>query len=99
MSNRLVSNVIIIDSAAGNTPIIQTISNSVGMITKFHINAVMFYGNDTTGSLQLSTTDTTNIIMRLGGSNVSSTQFGRDQQLEDLKVPSLVAGTAWIYLS
>ena len=98
MANRLVSNVIIIDSAAGNTPIISTISNSVGQITKFHVNAVMFFGNDTTGRLHLSTTDTSNVIMKLGGDYVSSTQFGTQQTLEDLKVPSLVAGTAWIYL-
>ena len=98
MANRLVSNVLIVDSAAGNTPIISTISNSASMMTKFHVNSVMFFGNDTTGLLQLASADTTGIIMKLGGSFVSSTQFGTKQQLEDLKVVTLTAGTAWFYL-
>ncbi len=99
MSNRLISNVLIVDSAAGNTPIISTISNSVGMITKFHVNAVMFFGNDTTGLLQVASADTTGIILKLGGMNVSSTQFGKEQTLEDLKVVTLTVGTAWFYLA
>jgi len=99
MSNRLYSNVIIVDSAAGNTPIINTISSSLGMLTKFNVNAVMFFGNDTTGLLQVASADTTGIILKLGGAFVSSTQFGKDQPLQDLKVPTLTAGTAWFYLA
>ena len=99
MANRLVSNVIIVDSAAGNTPIVNSISNSVGQMTKFHVNSVMFFGNDTTGRLQVSAVDTTNVIIQLGGIFVSSTQFGQQQPLEDLKIPLLTAGTAWIYLA
>jgi len=99
MANRLVSNVIIVDSAAGNTPIVNSISNSVGQMTKFHVNSVMFFGNDTTGRVQVTTTDTANVIIQLGGIFVSSTQFGQQQPLEDLKIPLLTAGTAWIYLA
>ena len=98
MANRLVSNVIIVDSAAGNTPIVSSISNSAGQMTKFHVNAVMFFGNDTTGRLQMTSADTTNVIIQLGGIFASSTQFGQQQQLEDLKVPTLTNGTAWVYL-
>ena len=98
MSNRLISNVLIVDSAAGNATIISTISNSASQITKFHVNAVMFFGNNTTGLLEVATADTTGIIMKLGGAFVSSTQFGTKQQLEDLKVVTLTAGTAYFYL-
>lgn len=69
------------------------------MISKFNVNSVMFFGNDTTGLLQMASTDTTGIIMKLGGAFVSSTKFGQKQTLEDLKVVTLTAGTAWIYLA
>ena len=81
------------------SPIVNTISGSAGQMTKFHVNSVMFFGNNTTGLLQISATDTTGIIMKLGGAYVSSTQFGQQQSLEDIKVPTLTAGTAWIYLA
>ena len=99
MANRLISNVLIIDSSAGNAFIIDTISNSAGQMKKFHVNAIMFFGNDTTGRLQVSSVDTSGIIVQLGGIFVSSTQFGQQQPLEELKVPLLTAGTAWIYLA
>ena len=98
MSNRLISNVLIVDSASLNNTLVSTLSNSASQITKFHVNAVMFFGNDTTGRLEVTSTDTSGVILKLGGAFVSSTQFGTKQQLEDLKVVTLTAGTAYFYL-
>ncbi len=108
MANRLVSSVIIVDSAAGNSFIISTISNSASHFTKFHVNAIEFWSADTTGKCIISSgADTTNVIKMFGWVNggagfapaTQSTEFGQQQPLEDLKFPTLTAGTAWIYLA
>jgi len=113
MANRLVSNVIIVDSAAGSTPIVQTISNSRNHITKMHVNAIAFWSADTTGACQVACGNgSTGVIASFswlqggapansinGGPATQSTQFGQNQPLEDIMIPTLTAGTAWIYLA
>lgn len=107
MANRIVGNVIIIDSAMGNN-FILTSANQAIQISNIHANAVMFWSSDTTGRLIISSADTTNHLVSLGwlvsgtGGGLApsnqSTQFGQKQTVSDLKVPTLTAGTAWIYL-
>jgi len=104
VANRSVSNVIIVDSAFVLVPIINTISNSVGHLTKMHVNAIAFCATDTTGFCSISCgNDTSNVIARFswigGGPAMQSTQFGQNQPLEDIRVPLLSGGTAWIYLA
>ena len=110
MANRFVGNVVIVDSAAGNTLIMSTISGGAPVhFTKFHVNSVMFWSSDTTGRCQISGTDTTNVIMSFGwlvngagtgfAPATQSTQFGQQQPFEEIKVPTLVVGTAWFYLT
>lgn len=105
MANRLVGNVIIIDSAMGNQFILQ-LANSSMQLTNFHANAVMFWSSDTTGRMIISGVDTSNHLVSLGWLNggagfapaTQGTQFGQKQTVADLKIPTLTAGTAWIYL-
>lgn len=110
MANRLIGNVIIIDSAMGNAFILNS-ANQPMQLTNIHANAVVFWSSDTTGRLIISAIDTTNHLASFSwlsmGSNGSafitipatqSTQFGQKQNLSELKVPVLTAGTAWIYL-
>jgi hypothetical protein len=107
MANRLAGNVIIVDSAAGNTFIVNTISNSTGQMSKFKVNSISFWSGDTSGvgRMILTETNTDNHIVSFGflgtptGHATQSTSFGNSQPLESLKMPVLVSGTAWIYLA
>lgn len=107
MANRLAGNTIIVDSAAGNVPIVNTISNSAGQMTKFRVNGVAFWTSDTAGAGRMIMTeiDTTNHIVSFGwlgasvtGPATQTTSFGMPQLFENIKIPVLTAGTAWIYL-
>lgn len=107
MANRIVENVIIVDSAMGNA-FILTSANQPIHILNMHANAVMFWSSDTTGRMIISSVDTTNHMVSMGwmvngtGAGFSaatqSTQFGQKQTIANLKIPVLTAGTAWIYL-
>lgn len=108
MANRVIGNVIIIDSAMGNAFVLNS-ANMPVHITKFHVNSIAFWSSDTTGRLVLSEIDTTNHLVSMGwtgngtsiGFNGATqfTSFGDNQMFENLKVPTLTAGTAWIYLA
>ena len=107
MANRIVGDVLIVDSAMGNALILASANQPVHY-TYYHANAVMFWSADTTGRLIISAADTTNHLVSMGWTangtgggfapSNQSTQFGQKQKLDDLKVPTLTAGTAWIYL-
>lgn len=100
MANRIVGNVLIIDSANGNNPVIFTPGTS-NQINKYKLGTVMFWSSDTTGNIQFSLADTSNQIMRLSNPvNGPNTVGGvlNGVTLQDLKVVSLTAGTAWVYL-
>lgn len=97
MANRIVGNVLIVDSAAGNAFVYE--GNAV-------IQAVAIYANDTTGQVQLTTADTRDQIVRVsvGGGPVGFTSGITKQhdfqalRIDDgIKVPVLNAGTAFIY--
>lgn len=107
MANRIVGNTVIVDSAMGNA-LILTSANTPVHVSKLWVNAIAFWSSDTTGLMQISETDTTGIICKLGwmvsgtGGGLSqatqTTSFGNSQRFEGLKIPTLTAGTAWIYL-
>ena len=97
MANRIVGNVIIVDSAMGNSPVLS----SSAQLHKFKLGSVAFWSSDTTGSLVLSGTNTSNTYLRLGNSVNSPNTTGivlDGVTLHNLKVPVLTAGTAWIYI-
>lgn len=96
MANRIAGNVLIIDSAMGNSPVMLS-----SQINKYKLGSVAFWSSDTTGNLVLSLADTTNTILRLGNSVNAGNTTGivlNGVTLQDLKVPALTAGTAWCYL-
>lgn len=91
MANRIESNVYIIDTGSGNTAIPFPSADIVGVGAWF---------SGATGEVQLSGPNTTNVILRMtatGTGNSSNYWPLPDLQLDELKVPVLTAGTAWIY--
>jgi len=99
--NRIVGNTVIVDSAMGNAFILSSANMPVN-IKNYHINAVTFWSSSTSGDFQLTETDTSAIILRFNGASTITTQttsFGNRQTFENLKIPVLTAGTAWIYLA
>ena len=107
MANRLVDNFIIVDSSMGNLPIVGGTSAN---ITSFHVNAFAFLAANTTGVCIISGITTTDHVFRAGyvsnetGSTavvqaLQTLTFSVPQRFNDLKVPTLTAGTAWVYLA
>lgn len=97
MANRIAGNVLIIDSAMGNAPVLLSSSQ----IKNFKLGSVAFWSSDTTGSLILALASTADVILRLGNSVNNGNTTGiilNGVNLHDLKVPVLTAGTAWCYL-
>lgn len=107
MANRIAGSVVIVDSAMGNA-FILTSANMPVQITKMKVNSISFWSSDTTGAMQVSESNTTNVICQftwiVNGAGTGfqaatqSTSFGNAQPFEGLKIPTLTAGTAWIYL-
>lgn len=107
MANRIVGSVIIVDSAMGNNFILNSANQPV-QIQKLKVNCIAFWSSDTTGALQITETNTTNVVCQFtwiangtgagfqGGTQTTS--FGNPQPFENFKVPVITAGTAWIYL-
>lgn len=108
MANRIAGSVIIVDSAMGNAFILAS-ANMPVHISKLHVNSIAFWSSDTTGRCIITEIDTTNCIasfswMASGTGNgfqaaTQSTSFGNMQPLENIKIPVLTAGTAWVYLA
>lgn len=94
MANRIVGNIVIVDSAMGNSSILTP-------NPKLKAATVAFWSPDTTGNLILTGISTADHVVRLTNPNNNPTTVGivmPDVYLEDIKVPTLTAGTAWIYL-
>ena len=109
MANRIVGNVIIIDSAMGNVLALTSANRSI-QISKLMVNAIAVYQTDTTGSISLTGADTTNSVFRsdwLGltadsmgkvfVNNPSWFSFGQAQPFENFKAPIVTAGTVFLY--
>ena len=66
-----------------------------------HVQSVAFWGTDTTSTLVLSGANTTDVILRLENPNDDETTVGAylgGVRFSEMKVPTVTAGTAWIYL-
>lgn len=103
MANRIIGNILIVDSAMGNLPIIES---GTGNFRSYNIKAIAFWSADTTGSLRLTSADTTTTLIRMGwitqgvgtGMQESPQWAYPCTRIEGLKAPVVTAGTAWIYL-
>ena len=112
MANRLIGNVLIIDSAAGNRFVLDDVVGG-NQIRKFYVNAIAIYQVNTTGSVTLTGVNTaTDLIFKsdwlaltadsMGKvfvNNPSWYSFGQLQRMEDIKSPTITAGTAFLYLA
>ena len=108
MANRIVQNVLIIDSAMGNN-LILTSANLVVNMSNLTVNAIGFISLDTTGVIAISGVNTSNFLFRTawtvqgtGASTQPSMQwfpFDKAMKWENLKVPVLTAGTGFLYLA
>jgi hypothetical protein len=98
MANRIVGNVIIIDSAMAN---LKMLSNLAGLNLHYiHVNAVALISVDTTAQIKLTGADTADVLINLD-SHDSLVHFAQPQRfyLDELKSPVVTAGTGLIYLA
>ena len=95
MSNRIVGNVIIVDSAMGNSPLLGPGSS---LPNNLWVNAVKISLTDTSNTLAITGANTTDVVVFLD-KNDSLIHFSASQSFGVIKVPTLTAGTAWIYLA
>lgn len=104
MANRLFDNVIIIDSAMGNLPAVGGTSSS---ITSYNISSIAFWAATTLGNLVLTgaNTGTDHITHHSFVTTessmftaLSSQYFPGGLRLNNLKCPTITAGTAFVYL-
>lgn len=102
--NRIVGNVIIVDSAMGNA-FVLTSANLPVQIRNMKVNAIAFWSTSTTGACTFTESDTSGgpvaLFARINATDPATiwTSFGDLQYFHDLKVPLLTNGTAWIYLA
>ena len=97
MANRIVENVYIVDSALNNV--------SLPWNQGARVEAIRAWFFDTTGLIRLTGSDTTNAVCLLianapaaGTGSVDSVYLG-GVRFDEMKVPTVTAGTAWIYFS
>lgn len=106
MANRLIDNVIIIDSGMGNLSVVGGASSN---ITSFHVIGFGFLAINSTGTLSISGANTTDLVARFSfvqvGTGVSFqlasqyVSFSSPLRLSELKSPVVTASTGWIYLA
>ncbi len=104
MANRIVGNVLIVDSAMGNSLVIPGTQ-----ISKYRVSAWSFWSLNTTGSLLLTGANTSSDIQLIYDTPAGSSgaqqpnpkwfSFGMDCILENLKAPVVTNGTAFLYLA
>ena len=96
MANRIVGNVYIIDTGSANT--------ALPWLQNTNIQSIRFWGSTTAAQVIFTGADTTNVVARLAISEVG-TLGGTDDlflggiDFSEMKVPTLTAGTAWIYFA
>ena len=104
MANRIVDNVILIDSAMGNLSVVGGTSANV---TSFHVTAIAFWAANTLGECLISGASTADHIAHFSiinaGSGIlmglQSLTFSSPLRLSSIKCPTITAGSAWIYLA
>jgi hypothetical protein len=97
LANRIVGNVIIVDSAMGNGLMLAS-ANQVVSIDTFFVNSVVLFQADTTALIEISELNTSNAVIKLNRI-LDAVYFSTPQKFTDLKIPVLTAGTAYIYLA
>lgn len=110
MANRIIGNLIIIDSAMGNALALTSANMSIQM-AKIMVNAIAVYQTDTTGSISLTSADTSaGAVFRSDWQSLTSDSmgkiffnnpawysFGDPQPFENIKAPIVTAGTVYLY--
>lgn len=96
MANRIVGNVYIVDSALNNV--------SLPWPQGARIQSVRAWFLDTSGLARFTGSDTTNAVFILTAHNAPSPSAGGNDRMylggvrfEEMKIPTLTSGTAWIY--
>jgi len=110
MANRIVGNIIIVDSAMGNNLMLLGPKN----LTDYKIQAISFFAVSTLANVIITQANTSTdvvfncnyitigILSANNGFVVSNPQqvnFPLGLKTSDLKVPTLAAGTAYLYLA
>lgn len=112
MANRINGNIVIVDSAMGNN-FILTSANMVRNIASYKVQTISFFRLSTLASLILTTVNTsTDVVFSCNllafGLNSSGTVFVENPQtinfplglkVSEMKVPTITAGTAYLYLA
>ena len=106
MANRMIDNVILVESAMGNLSVVGGASST---ITNFHISTFAFRSTNTGGVCIFTGADTTDIVAHFdvtahigsGGliANPQTITFSKPLRLNSLKVPTISNGTGWVYLA
>ena len=94
MANQILGNTYILDTGSANTPLPWP--------NNAKVQAVTFWSSNTTGELVLSGVNTFNVVVRLTNPNDDPTTLGvylGGINFTEIKLPTLTAGTAWIYFS
>ena len=110
MANRIVGNVIIIDSAAGNRVALADVAGG-NQMDDFLINAIGVWSVDTTANITLTLADTAADLQfkytwlqggTAGSLAIGALQlfpFASPQRMGNLKSPVVTASTAFLYLA
>ena len=105
MANRIVDNVIIIDSAMGN---LQVVGGTSSNITTYNIQTIALWAANTLGNLVLTGANTaTDVVVQLSiinaGSGIvpglQSVNFPLGLRLSNLKCTTVTAGSGFVYLA
>ena len=95
MANRMEGNTYIIDSSNGNI--------AIPWNQGARVRAVSLWGANSSAEVIFTGPDTTNVVVRLthpsAGNSAQSIAIYLDISFDNMKVPTLTAGTAWIYFS
>lgn len=99
MANRIVGNVLIIDSGMGNSPVLP--GNNYN---DFVISGIAVWGADTTAAITLTEANTaTDLVYKYNGistiAGVNPLVLAYAIKVGELKVPVLTAATGFIYLA
>src|SRR3990167_10583602 len=98
MANRVVGNVYIVDSALNNV--------SLPWNQGARVQSIRAWFLDTTGLARFTGSDTTDAVCILTPNNAPTPSSGGHDEanlggirFDEMKIPTLTAGTAWIYFS
>lgn len=96
MANRIVGSVYYIDSALNNV--------SLPWLAGARIQSISLWSADSTGTVIFTGANTTDVVARLsspanGNTGQTNHIYLGGVRFDEMKVPTITAGTAWIYFS